>query len=248
MPAKKYTKKKSVSRKRYNRKRTFRKRYVKKTRRTGIKPYVLPTIAPVRLMTKLNYEEILNISYAGTAECQFRTASLYDPQYALTGMNATGATNNGQPGFFDVLKNWYRAYIVRGCAVRFSINNNSQEIMHGQYIVTTTSDGPIANTYDWTSLRALVRGGFVQNYTANATRRKIYIDNYKVTGSSKTDALLTQNNLLTAVPGSNPGLSPYFQLSVKCADGSGTVSGILRLSITYYAEFFDRKMLVGADA
>jgi len=247
MPKKKFTKKKKPA---YaNRKRVFRKRYAKKLRKTGIRPFIMPTITPVRLMTKLNYEEVLSISAVGTAECQFRTASLYDPQYSLTGMTSTSATSNGQPGFFDILKNWYRAYIVRGCSVKFSVHNNSSEVMNCQYIATTTSDGPISASYDWTSLRALVKGGFIQGYaSANATHRKVYIDNYKVMGASKGDSSLTQNNPLTSTPGTNPSLSPYFQFSAKCADGGGTVSGILRISITYYAEFFDRKMLTGADA
>jgi len=237
------------AKKAYGKRTRPRRRYAKK-QRTGIRPYILPTIAPARLMTKLNYEEVLSVSYAGVAECTFRTASLYDPQYSLTGMSATGISNNTQPGWFDVLKNWYRAYIVRGCKVSMSFNNNSAtEIVNAQYIVTTTSDGPIGVGYDWTALRAIYSGKFIQGLsTSNPTYRKLYIDNYKVQGSSRADAQLTQNNLLTAVPGSNPGLSPYFQFNCRAADGSGTVSGILKLSITYYAEFFDRKMLTGVDA
>jgi len=252
MPAKK----RPTTRRRVNRRRTPARRRVARTVRRfrrgrgvrAIRPYVMPTIAPARLMIKMPYEEVLNVSYAGTAECIYRTASLYDPQYSLVGMTVTSPTSNGQPGFFDVVKNWYRAYICRACNISLHLTNNSGEVINGQYIVTTTSDGPIANTYDWNSLRAMVQGNVLQGqYSSNAWRRKIWVDNYKVTGSSKADAALTQNNLFTSTPGSNPALSPYFQFSVQCADGSGTVSGILRVQITYYAEFFNPKVLTGND-
>jgi len=234
-----------------------KKAYVKRTRplrrykkrATGIRPFMFPTVAPPRLMTKLHYEEVLSISYAGTASCTYRTSSLFDPQLQLTGMTATGISDNKQPGWFDALKTWYRAYTVRGCLVSMSFNNNSAtEIVNAQYIATSTSDGPIATTYDWTTLHAKYKGSFIQGLsTSNPTYRKLYIDNYKVGGNSKADSSLTQNNLLTAAVTSEPTIGPYFQFNCRCADGSGTVSGILKIHFVYYTEFFDRKMIPGAD-
>lgn len=231
-------------------KRRVFKRYRRRVRKIGSRVSQLPSVAPVRLQTKLNYEEVMTVSSTApsTAYADFRLASAYDPQYNLVGFTGTGPTSNGQPGWFDAVKGWYRAYIIRGVKLKFTFTPNSTETAHIQYITSSSADGPISTTLDWGSLRAAYSGSVVVGTNASrSVTRSMYIDNYKIIGATSADSKLSQNNPLTTAIAGNPTLTPYFQVQVNPADGSGTVTGIFKISMVFYIEFFDRKLVPGDD-
>lgn len=215
------------------------RRYRKRVQTIGAKPLYLPAVVPTRLMTKMSYSDVkeLTATYPTIAYNTYRTASLYDPDYTGAGV---------QPGWFDFIKGAYRAYIVHGCKIQLVVTNKSTEVARVQTIVSTASDGPISTASDWESLSSL---GTDQLIPGDSGSRRIsrYVDNFKVQGMSKNDARLTQSNPLVSTMTSSPTLSPYFQIKAECADLSGTFSVVYRINITYYVEFFDRKLTQGVD-
>lgn len=247
MPARTLAKRKRPAKKVYRAKRKF----IKRVHREGIKPVVLPHSIPARLMMKQTYESIFNISATNPsiAYAVFRTASAYDPEYTYSNMTVSSASSNGQPGWWDKVSPWYRAYIIRGCKIYLNITPNSTEVLTVQYACSSSADGLLTTTVDWQQLGAAYSGSaLIGTSSAKSFNRKIYVDNYKVQGLSNLSSKLLQANPLVNTVGGSPVLGPYFQFKVEAADGSGTYTGVAKVRMVFYLELFDKKLLQGVDA
>lgn len=247
MPRRTLVKRKRPTKRVYKAKRKI----VKRAHKEGIKPIILPSSIPARLMMKQVYESVFTFSSTAPTNSYFvfRTASGYDPEYTYSGMTVTSVSSNGQPGWWDKISPWYRAYIARACKVDVQIVPNSSEVGTFQYVVCSTSDGPLAYTIDWPALGAAYSGsGLLGTSSSKSVHKKLYIDNYKAQGLSNLSSKLLQSNPLVNTVGGSPVLGPYFQFRIEPADGSGTITGIVKVRMTYYMEFFDKKLAQGADA
>lgn len=222
-----------------------RRKYTTKPRgrREGVKPIFMPMCPPPRLLTKLVYTDTkeYTAAYPTISSQTYRTASLYDPDY-------TGA--GGQPGWWDQIKTWYRAYIVRGCKIRFSLVNKGSETAKVNFIVTSSSDGPIATTLDWRNLSNFYNKELLIGPQGSGGNRyySVYVDNYKAQGLSNLSSKLVQANPLVAAVGSSPALSPYIQIKCDTVDQSGTHDLIIKAEFIFYVECFNRKLAEGEDS
>lgn len=226
-------------------KRTYKRRY---KRRQGVKPVYLPITPPPRVLLKMRYSETLLATGITYSEVIYRTASVYDCQYLTTNMTVTSSVANGQPGWYDQISPWYRAYVVRGAKISFSVIGDGAEALSGQYIVSTASDGPVNYQHDWTSVGSKPSGSFLIGQTGGKNKSaSFYVDNFRVQGLSNISSKLVQMSPIVASMNTSPTLSPFFQLMVTNADGSGTYKAIVKVNIVYYVEMFNRKLAEGFD-
>lgn len=207
----------------------------------GVKPLYIGRGLPQRLMTLLTYSNVKSYTAAApTITTQiYRLASLFDPDQTGVG---------GQPGWFDIIKVNYRAYIVRGVHVDLQFVNDAAETARCQYIVTNLTSGTLSTTFDWSELGAKRSGGFLLGQNgSDRIRRSFYVNNAQAAGLSATDMKLTQSNPLTAGVGSSPTVGPTLQLRVETPDGSGTHNVQIRVRFKFYCEFFGRDFAQGGD-
>lgn len=226
--------------------RTYRKRPTKKrtlSRREGVRPLVMPMAPPPRLMTKLIYSDHKEYTavYPTYSAQTYRTASMYDIDLTGTG---------GQAGWWDQLKGWYRAYIVRGAKFRFTIINKAAEVAKVNFIVSSSSDGPLSTALEWRSLSNFYNREMLIPPTGSGGAKfySVYVDNYKAQGLGNLSSKMVQNNPLVASIGSSPTLTPYMQLKVITADNSGTHDLIIKTDVVLYVELFNRKLAQGDDS
>jgi len=247
----KYTKRRKAYRK--ARKRVYRRR--RTVRKAGDKVAYIPVFPPSNMRTTMKYREArLVAATAGTAMgLQYRTAGIYDPYYSSTGGTSTGVSiiANGQPGWFDQYKNWYRAYIVDSVRIGISVTNTSASPVLVQICTSNTeSQGAISTSLDWSTLRNCnYKGSLIGPAGSSKTveRYRFNIDNYGPCGANQYDKRLTQANPLISAVGTDPTLGPLLQIKLRNTDSGVNIQATVTIVFSYNVRFIDVLPAVGGD-
>lgn len=216
-----------------------RRRYNGRTRiyRTRNK---LPTGVPDRMSLKLKYETIINMTSAGSTAVQvFRGNSLFDPDYTGVGT---------QPLGYDQWSNFYERYKVNASKMMISFSATSDSNIAATLLLNLTPNGGTSNTpdtrayYEWgttaynrNKLVGLMSGGSPIVYMKN------YVSTQKIWGEKTT------SDEYSALITSNPARVWFWVFQVDAMSGGGAATtGLVKCTITYYCEFYDRKQLLSS--
>lgn len=189
---------------------------------------------PDKMMTRLNYSEILvmsmtlgNVLYT----YQFRN-SIFDP-------DVTGGGH--QPLWRDQLAALYTTYRVHGIKYKFTIaNTNVDSLMTG--CIKKSSDGVLDTNMNTLRERRSVQK-FVCNHRYVAAKIvKGYMAVGKPHGLSKKDFMYDED--FEANIGGNPTKQSFLELYLSCV-GSGAVAHV-QVDLVYYVEFLNRQSVGGS--
>lgn len=163
----------------------------------------------------------------------FRGNSLYDPDYTAGGH---------QPLYFDQYSEIYNKYRVMGCSIRVDTNNASTA--SALYFIAF----PSTETGSLLSISAALEQGRAKapkiiplGQTMSSARLKSYCSTRKALGQTKTQVMDDDN---AAGIGANPLQIWYWNLFWESTDGSSAVITHAIVKLTYYVQFFDRKIAV----
>lgn len=195
---------------------------------------------PMRLNTKMVYTTSGTLTASSTqdimgAEVVYRLNSIYDPQYALGGETVAGHA---------AMSTLYESYIVNGVKVQIRFNDPSVDGMVCAYSWNQDDASAIiqgkatfvAGRHPHTGTVALSDSG-----NQKATR-SLYIRPWQLEGLSKLEWKANKSTR-SSLMNNNPTNEQFLRLacSRSSASGAGTIRYDLR--ITYYTEFFGRKIL-----
>lgn len=224
----KYYRKKTLKR-RYGGKRRFnkfskKKRTVNKVR--GITGF------PDAMITKLKYVTFQTLSgTSGVIDYHtFAGNSCYDP-------DVTGAGH--QPNGFDEYSTLYYKYRVHGCKISI-IGTNVTDAVPTVMGLQTSTDSTYTAVYsdmvEQPRTIATVIGG--KEGQGNSKKLKLYM-------SAKT--LFGEKNIrdedYSAAVTANPSKLFYYKLFAQASNAASTWQIQANIKLTYYVEFFDRKLL-----
>jgi len=219
------------------RKRAYRKKALGRASRVIVKS---PQICPDRYFVKLRfYERIVLTSLGGAFQnYQWRGNSLYDPNFTGGGL---------QPPGYDQLKllyNQYRVYCAKIVMVWATVgpSSPSSTMRVGCACRPTTNlpanfDEVVGNPYSRT---ALVNLG---NQSKCVT--KMYMSTAKIEGISKRQ-VMDNDDQYAAPIGSNPNEQWYIDAFCESVDLATTATCVVYATITYYSEFYNRRLLQDA--
>lgn len=216
---------------RYRRKRMYRRRAMRSNM------VVSRTSAlPDRFFTTLKYSSIHTLGFTAfglPAVHQFRTNSLNDPD--LSGVGHQPLSHDQ----FALLYNRYRVYGMKySCTF---INTSTAEPVEYAVLVRPNPNTPT----DWDVIHEspfVKKGTLGVESGAGIKVVSGYVSNPKTLGISKERYRI--DDTFQAQMGVSPVFNgPVITFGVQSADGSQPSITIIRVNLTFYAEFFDRKVL-----
>lgn len=217
-----------------------RKRAYRKNRNKPKRAYAKATITRMRgngipdsVYVKLNYCEQVDISAIAVSYMPyvFRGNSLFDP-------NQTGTGH--QPLYFDQYAAMYYKYRVLGSAVRIDVINNSPT---SALFYVCEPNTEISTLTDLSTLYEQSRAGapkLVPIAARISSRMKKYCSTRKACGLTKSQLF---DDTFAAEVTANPSNVWYWNLLFGSIDESTVPVGYFMIKITYYVQFFDRKLV-----
>lgn len=181
---------------------------------------------------RLTYVDTLVLAPTAThTSYSFRGNSLYDPDYTGTGH---------QPLYFDQYSEIYNKYRVMGCSIRIDTNNASTASALYFIAYPSTDLGTLTTiSQALEQNRAKAPKIIPLGQTYSSTRIKAYASSRKVLGLTKTQ-VMDEDNASTV--GANPLQVWYWNLFWESTDGNADVITHAIVKLTYYVQFFDRKI------
>lgn len=234
-----------VKKRTYRRKRTttqYKKRkYNKPKSKNPFRNFTGSNPFKPRLNVKLTFASSHTLTcstdYDGFGTPQtFMLNSLYDPDVTGTGH---------QPYLFDQLTPLYSRYKVNGCLVEAMCNDPSAEsLIVGAALLNPDNLGFSLSSYNHSQVLEFPQtmSKFISNTGSQTVVFRGYIPINQALNWTKTQ-FRSDNDGTTAAVGSNPGTKCYLQFAVANMRSSGAPTVMLRLKLTYYATFYDRKFL-----
>lgn len=225
-------------RKRYNRRGRRRRRRRKPYNKATIST-MHPFVAPDRARVKLKFEQRASMTLT-TGNVNYRTYrgnSLYDPDYTGTGT---------QPAGYDQWTALYNKYLVRASKMSVtvvSLDGNESEAETIELGLMPSPDFEYV-TPDVQHIGTLPYGKF-QIASFNGGPQRNIISNYMSTAKiwGVATSTVSGENAFSADISANPSNDWYWTVYLQPADEASTETYVLYVQITYYAEFFDRKIL-----
>lgn len=226
----------SLTRKRYKAKkpRNIRRRTYKP--RAGPNAVVSRTSPlPDRYLTKLHYSQLITLAYAGAlTRNQFRMNSIFDPDYSGVGH---------QPMGHDELAVLYNKYRVRGCKYHLMFSNTDQNYQ-AEVVVQHRPNTVLSGSFQ-DALESPYRQYKVLGAEGSGVRSiSGYHDVAKVYGSKKS--VINTDDSFWANVGANPNSTTYMNIYAQNQATAIALTILVRVQLTYYVEFFERKILGGS--
>lgn len=220
---------KSYKPKRYRRKR----RGLQQGRRRPNISRSLSSPIPDRMFTTLKYSTLSTMNYAGgLTAIRFRGNSLFDPDFSGVGH---------QPYGFDQWANFYNRYRVYGVSYRITPTNTST-IYQGEVLVQHRPNSVLsasieeANEGPYSQLKALPVEGAGRPPTFRG-----YHSVAKVYGVSRKQVRSEQD--FGALISDNPPVNTFINIYLQNQSVVQALTATVRIELTYYAEFYERKRL-----
>lgn len=221
----------------YKKRRPYKRRRVRKAVRPN---YVVSRTAaiPDRMFTRLNYSAVHEMAYSAfglPAVHQYRTHSIFDPDYTGAGHRPLATEQYSQ------IYNRYRVYGLKYKAIFACLDTANQAdifvLARPNLVTPTVLETILEHPY---TKKAMVSpegsGGSIRTISG-------YISNPKVLGVSKLR--FRSDDQFQAVIGANPlSAGPLITFGLASPRPSLGTSCVVRLQLTYYVEFFDRKSLL----
>lgn len=235
MPRK--TTKRKYTPKRRRTRRTYRKRRTAKIIRGPFKRY--STSDPFRpsMNCKLTYCQSLHLNSGVLGiygvEQIFRLNSLYDPDYSGVGH---------QPYGFDQVAALYRQYKVNACKIQLIWTNPSEDGMICAAAVQG-SGGSFALTSNGIDVLKEQPMTVTRELNNTGSQRAIVNQYFPLSVVEGVSKLQFNTNLedYSAAVNANPVRTPYLRLAVASSNGTNGASCYVRVMITYYCHFYQRK-------
>lgn len=214
----------------YNRKRFYRKR-----KYHGPSKYVNRSmlVLPDRYFAKLKYCRTQNVTGASPQYFTFNGNSAYDPE------NATGG---GQPVGFDQLIGLYDGFRVRGCKIVVKAIGVSGSHAPTKILIIPTNDGNAITNFDSTECQPYVRSSVTAGYGGPLTVIKNYISTRKILGIKD----ISNASQYAGSSSANPATLWFWIVAFQLLAGGSITALSVDYQLTYYTEFFDRKVLTDA--
>lgn len=231
-----YKKRRYGLKRRTYRKRMYRKRKVafSKKRRTFNKVKAI-TGFPDAMMTKLNYVTYDTLSgTSGVIDYNtYAGNSVYDP-------DVTGGGH--QPNAFDEYATLYYKYRVHGCKITVTGSNlvdTVTTVMGLQASTTNTYPAGYPEALEQPrTISAIIAGKEGQG---NVKKLKMYMSTKTMFGEKN----INDEDYSAAVT-TNPSKLFYFKLFAQASNIASTWQIQANVKLTYYVEFFDRKLLAAS--
>ncbi len=184
-------------------------------------------VIPDRLYTKVKYTELLNVSTTATMSTYtFGGNCLHDP-------NITGAGH--QPYGYDQLMTLYNKYTCFGSKIKVTYCADTTNTRCAYLTVRPTiNDAPTA-----TQLIDVLELPNVRDKTCNSGER-CSVNNFARTKHILGVHDVLDNPDLSALIGANPLKKWYWIINTQGGDLTTTISGDIRVEVTYYALFSER--------
>lgn len=243
------------SRKGSRRRRTTRGRLVRSSKVMGKRAAMIPTGMPHQQFIKFKYSEVLysnGISMSGqTAYVQYRSNSLYDPQYATNFSTASGHSNNGQPLYRDQWANFYYQYRVYATKYRVTFTPTSVDaadlgsitMPQPMTMVLYASDTPTTDT-DIVISKQRIGAKFVDSggvaYSVNKLNLSYYQVHNRSLGLTKRQYSDDKTTAGGMSVGANPTTVTYMNVLLQCWDQTPLLYGYLTVQTKYYCKLFDQ--------
>ncbi len=224
---------KRTSRKRTSRKRRSARKGQRRSNRTMLSTRGKSTI-PDKLFTTMQYSDNVTLTSTGgvVAAYQFQS-SCFDP-------NLTGVGH--QPLGFDQWASFYTKYRVHGIGYKITfINTNTSVQVDVSVMPKNVSTTTIPHNTIWERPYTKHKILGIEGSGQAVKTIKGYINIARVLGMSKLQ--YNTDDLTHSLIGSSPTTMGFLQMYLAPVDGSTTVISIVRVSLTYYTEFFSRVLL-----
>lgn len=193
----------------------------------------LSSPVPDRAFVKLKYTTLSAMNFASSLTAiQFRGNSLFDPDFSGIGH---------QPMGYDQWAVFYNRYRVYGCSYKITFSNTSTSYQ-GEVLVQQRPNSVLSPSFEaatespYKQLRVLPIEG-----ATRPTVIKGYHNCAKIYGVSKRQYRAEQDYaaLITANPPVNTFINVYLQNQTFVQSLAANV----RVELTYFAEFYERKSL-----
>jgi len=226
MPIRKIQKKRRARPRRYTRRR--------KTRTTAV---VSRTVGfPDRIFTTLNYSELFALTYGGAGVPrvhQFMINNLYDPNFTGTGH---------QPLCHDQYAQFYLRYRVYGMRYKITFTNQETASYYDIAVQKRPNTSAPSLMEDFLESPYVQRGTLDVKGSGGAIRTMSgYASVAKLRGLSKKQ--VTYDEDLSALIGVSPTQTPSLNIIISNQNTLGTGSVNIRVQLTFYVCFYDRKFL-----
>jgi len=219
----------------YKKKRpTTRRRIVRRKAKRSSTSMVVSKNSPIpdRYMTRLKYTELVTLSYTGTNKYyQFNLNNLNDP-------NRTGSGH--QPMGYDQLSSLYDKTRVHGCAYEI-ILSNTNAAYQGEVVVQLRPDSDVAASFEDAMEAAYRQYRCLGSEGAQPVTIKGYVGLAKLFGISKA-TLNTDSDFIAGI-GGNPANQACLTIWAQNTATATAIEIVARVNLTFYAEFFERKLL-----
>lgn len=238
----------------YNRYKKYRKRYNKKQYnkrkfygKKATTTYNNSSIGiPDRKFIKMKWAEQYRLQDVTGGLSQyylFRHNSIYDPDYT------SGSLLDSQPVGFDQWTQFYNRYRVHGSKIEIETFNYNTTSPESSVIVSVTpsSDNTTPTSITASELKLNPYAKYIVMAAASGgPQRKLtnYISTRKVAGVNDINDAAFEGILGGSGIGANPPASFYWTLAAVNVNTTPTIFNIsVLVTITYYVELFDRKLL-----
>lgn len=194
-----------------------------------------PTSFPDKMRVKLHYDTSYVTTNAASlyTVIQLRGNSLYDPETILGGAN---------PYSFDAWSNFYNKYRVYGSAVRVTTyptgTTNLSTTQQLIVVPTANSSDALTATIDVATQMPYSKNNISNLYKGPATISS-YMSTRKIHGIDKAQF---GREYFEAQVTSNPTRMWFWNILNGPIVSGETCQNVYKIRITYYAEFYDRKV------
>lgn len=231
MPGRRYRKRRPMKR---GTRRYARKKYMRRGRKSQYEPRLtrFTTGFPDRLIARLTYEDVYSMT--SPTYHTWRMNSLYDPDYGIGGH---------QPRGFDQYALIYSKYRVFGFKAVIRVNNTDST---GAQIVGLIADNnPTTYTTDYLSENPRARIINVGEAQSGDSNRTIYYKAKIPHVCGLTSRQYKDNDTVAAAVTADPTQCAYLTMVTQSLNtyGGATAAMQVRVVMTFYAEFYDRKEL-----
>lgn len=239
-----YTKKRAYTarrgRNRYYRRKPQRRRHYRRRKRmnNATVSTMHPLIAPDRARVKLKYQQRISLSStSGTMdEYLFRGNGPYDPD---------GSFGGGQPTGYDQWTALYKRYLCRASKIKIDLINVDGVINEAETCEFAVLPTPYQSftPSDCQEIGALPYGKFTVADLHNSKDNLLssYMSTAKIWGVSH--GAVSSDNQYAALYNGLPLNQWYWNIYIQPANEVATETYTLYVTVTYYMEFWERKML-----